>query len=97
MESISYIISIERLLGKYPSIYIKDKYRDYILNGHSIENRMIIPSRIEKNNLFKRGILVKIKDSHENLIAIHKVQDENIISDIKEKKLNLTKSIVIFQ
>jgi len=68
----------------------------YILNGHSIENRMIIPCGIEKNNLFKRGILVNIKDSSKNLIAIHRFQDENIVSGIKEKKMSLTKSIVIF-
>ena len=97
LEFSSYMISIERLLDKNPSLYIKDKYRYHIVNGHPVDGEMVESARTEDNNLLKKRIFIKIKDSSENIIAIHEILSENVISDIKSKKLTLTKSIVIFQ
>ena len=96
LESSSYIISIERLLDKNPSLYIKDEYRYHIVNGHPVDGGMVEFRRTEDNNLLKKRIFIKIKDNSENIIAVHEILSENVISDIKNKKLNLTKSIVIF-
>ena len=96
LESSSYIISIERLLAKNPSLYIKDRCKRNIINGHPISGEMIEFNRTGESNLPKKGILVKVKDSNENTIALHEILSERIVSGIKNKKLNLTKSIVIF-
>lgn len=97
LEFSSYMISIERLLDKNPSLYIKDKYRCYIVNGHPVDGGMVEFARTEDNNLLKKGIFIKIKDIGENIIAIHEILSENVISDVKSKKPSLTKSIVIFR
>lgn len=97
LESNSYMISIKRLLDKNPSLYIKDKYRCHIVNGHQVDGGMVEFARTEDNDLLKKGIFIKIKDSGENIIAIHEILSENIISDVKSEKPGLTKSIVIFR
>jgi tRNA pseudouridine55 synthase len=97
LESSPYIISIERLLDRNPSLYIKDKYRCNIINGHPINGEMVKSGGTGKSDLLKKGIFVKIKDSNGDIIAIHEILSERIIPGIKNKKLNLTKSIVIFR
>ena len=95
-QSSPYMISIEKLLDKNPSFYIKDRYRCDIANGHPVDGEMVESAGAEDNNLFKKGIFVKIKDCGENIIAVHKILSENVIYDIKNKRQNLTKGIVFF-
>jgi len=97
LESSSYIISIEKLLDKNPSLFIKDGYICNVINGHQVDGEMVELSGTGDDNLLKKGILVKIKDSNKNTLAIHEILSRKIISDIKRKKLNLTKNIVIFR
>ena len=90
-----YLISIERLLERNPNFYVKNKYKKHILNGHPVNGGMVKLSRIRDKNPFGKGILVKIKDSSENLVAIHKSLSKNIISDIRHGRPNLTKNVLI--
>jgi len=91
-----YMISIERLLKSSPDLYIKDEYKSQIINGHRINGEMIMSVKTGERDLTGKGILIKIKDSKENTIAIHEILSGINISGVKDKKLNLTKSIVIF-
>jgi len=95
--SAPYLISIERLLERNPNFYVKNKYKKYILNGHPIDGGMVKLSRMRDKKFFEEGNLIKIKDSSENLIAIHKNISNNIISDIKHGRMNLTKNVLILQ
>jgi tRNA pseudouridine55 synthase len=97
LESSSYIIPIEKLMDKNPSLFIKDGYIYHITGGHPVDGEMVEFSRTVGNDLLKKGIFVKIKDSNKNTVAIHEILSRKIISDIKSKKLNLTKNIVIFR
>jgi len=96
LESSPYMVSIEKLLDKNPSFYIKNKYKCHIANGHPVDGEMVKFAGAEDNNLFKKGIFIKIKDCGDNIIAVHKILSENVIYDIKNKKPNLTRGIVIF-
>jgi len=96
LRSSPYMISIERLLDENPSLYIEDKYRDRILNGHPVSSEMIDYGRIKAGSLFKKGILVKIKDSGNDFMAVHRVLRGNAAIDIEQNGLALTKSILVF-
>lgn len=94
--TVPYMISVERLLESSPDLYIKDGYKNQIINGRRICGEMIMSVKTGGMNLTGRRILIKIKDSKENIIAIHEILSGINISCIKDKKINLTKSIVIF-
>ncbi len=96
-KSSSFIISIEKLLEKNPSLYVKDKFRENILNGNQVRSEMVKPERIGAKNLLKKGTFVKIKDSSSNLIAIHRVLSEDAASDIGKKGIILTGNILVFR
>jgi len=95
--STPYMVPIERLVESSPDLYIKDEYKSRMINGNRISGEMIMSVKTGESDLLRKGILVKIKDSNENTIAIHEILNEINISGIKDKKLNLTKSIVIFE
>ncbi len=92
-----YMIPIERLLESSPVLYIKDEFKSFVINGNRISGEMIMSVKTGESDLLKKGILIKIKDSNENTIAIHEILNEINISGIKDTKSNITKSIVIFE
>ena len=92
-----YMIPIERLLESSPVLYIKEEFKSCIINGNRISGEMIMSVKTGESDLLKKGILIKIKDSNENTIAIHEILNEINISGIKDKKSNIAKSIVIFE
>lgn len=92
-----YMISVERLLRCSPDLYIKDGYKNQIINGRRICGEMIRSVETGESDLAGKRILIKIKDSNGNIIAIHEILSGINLSCIKDKKINLTKSIVIFE
>jgi len=96
LSTVPHMVSIERLLENNPDLHIKDEYRNQIINGHRINNEMIMSVKTGEEDLPGEGILIKIKDSKENTIAVHEILSGINISGVKDKKINLTKSIVIF-
>ena len=94
--TVPYMISIERLLESNPDLYIKDEYKSQIINGHRINSEMIMSVKTGEKDLPGKVILIKIKDSKENTIAIHEILGGINISSVKDKNINLTRSVVIF-
>ena len=96
-KSSPYIISIERVLEESPSLYVKDKYRKNILNGHPVRSEMVKPVRATIKGLLKKGTFVKIKDRSSNFLAVHRILSEDAASDIGKKGSILTGSILVFE
>lgn len=96
-KSSPYIISIERVLEESPSLYVKDKYRKNILNGHPVRSEMVKPARATIKGLLKKGTFVKIKDRSSNFLAVHRILSEDAASDIGKKGSILTGSILVFE
>ena len=96
-ESSPYIISIERVLEENPSLYIKDKYRKNILNGHPVRSEMVKPEGIAAKGILKKGTFVKIKDRSSNFLGVHRILSEDAASDIGKKGSILTGSILVFE
>jgi tRNA pseudouridine55 synthase len=94
-KSSSFLISIERMLEKNPSIYVEDEYIKNILNGHRVKSEMLKSGKAKIGKVLKRGTLVKIKDSRGSLLAVHKVMAENAPMDIIQKGVDLTGSVIV--
>jgi tRNA pseudouridine55 synthase len=92
-----YLISIERMLRKNPSIYIKDEYKKNILNGHRVKSEMLNKRKTKIGSVPGRGALVKIKDSRGGLLAVHRILSGNESIDIEQKRAALTGSIIVFE
>lgn len=91
-----YVIPLERLLESSPVFYIKDEFKNGVINGNRISGEMIMSVKTGESSHLKKGNLIKIKDSNENTVAIHEILNEINISGIKDKASDLTKSIAIF-
>ncbi len=91
------LISLKKILEKSPSLYIKDEYRKSILNGHKVKSEMLQPGKMKTGTVLKKEALVQIKDSRGRLMAVHRVLTDNAFSDIKQKGITLTGSIIIIE
>lgn len=95
-RSAKYIIPIDKLFKDSPSLYIKDKYRKNILNGHPVRSRMVKPARTGAGDLPKKGTFVSIKDESGNLIAVHRISYGKKAPEAGREKINLTRSVLVF-
>jgi tRNA pseudouridine55 synthase len=96
-KSSPYLMSIKKILEKSPSLYIKDEYRKSILNGHEVKSEMLQPGKTKTGTVLKKEALVQIKDSRGSLMAVHRVLTDNAFSDIKQKGIALTGSIIVIE
>jgi len=95
LDSSSYIISIERMLEGNKSICISDEFKSQISSGSPVKIRMLGKQEIKEFGSFKKGTFVKIIDSKENLLAVHRILSDELSVDIGGKDLKLTESILI--
>jgi tRNA pseudouridine55 synthase len=93
----SYILSLKKILEKSPSLYIKDEYRKSILNGHKVKSEMLQSGKTKTGTALKKEALVQIKDIRGSLMAVHRVLTDNAFSDIKQKGIALTGSIIVIE
>jgi len=100
----SSLISIEGLLGKNPSIYLREEYGKAIINGKRIELEMIDTgktdmeklSRVYKSDSPGFDSMVLIRSFSDELLAVHRMIKEKIFTCGESFKQEFTKSIVIF-
>ncbi len=96
IRSAKYIIPIDKLFKDNPSLYIKDKYRKNILNGHPVRIKMVRPAGTGDGNLLKKGTFVGIKDESGNLIAVHRISYEREAPEAGKEEIILTRSVLAF-
>ncbi len=92
----TFIISLEKLLDKSGEVQVIDEFKPRIKNGAPIKGNMIDRTRTIDYDLFKPGCLLKVRDGDKNLLAIHKILSKDILRDLADDDLKLTKSMVIF-
>jgi tRNA pseudouridine55 synthase len=95
LRSKSYLLPIEKILENKPDLYINKEYKKHVVNGHPICGYMIDEKRT-MDYILEKGNIIKIKDLNENILAIHEIISEELLSDIIKKEIRFTKSIVIF-
>jgi|LGVF01.2.fsa_nt_gb tRNA pseudouridine55 synthase len=95
LRSKSYLLPIEKILENKPDLYINKEYKKHVVNGHPICGYMIDEKRT-MDYILEKGNIIKIKDLNENILAIHEIISEEMLSDIIKKEIRFTKSIVIF-
>ena len=95
LRSKSYLLPIEKILENKPDLYISKGYKKHVVNGHPICGYMIDEKRT-MDYILEKGNILKIKDLDENILAIHEIISEELLSDIIKKEIRFTKSIVIF-
>ncbi len=95
LRSKSYLLPIEKILENKPDLYISKGYKKHVVNGHPICGYMIDEKRT-MDYILEKGNIIKIKDLNENILAIHEIISEELLSDIIKKEIRFTKSIVIF-
>ncbi len=100
----SSMISIEELLGKNPSIYIREEYGKAVINGKRIELDMIDTSKTDMEKLCRVyenadpgfGSTVLIRSFSDEVLAVHQIIREKVFTGEESFKQEFTKSIVIF-
>lgn len=100
----SSLISIEELLGKNPSIYLREEYGKAVINGKRIELDMIDTSKTDMEKLCRVdecaspgfGSIVIIRSFSDEVLAVHQMIRKKVFTGGESFKQEFTKSIVIF-
>jgi hypothetical protein len=90
-----HIVSIKRILENNENFYIRDEFRSSIKSGSPVYGKMLKRSETRDFDSLKKGNLVKIIDSNENLLAVHRVLSSEMSADINCSDLKLTEIILI--